>query len=64
MNVYRLTSTWCQEECLESILEGQPDSHIEYSAYLRVVKNYDTKSLEPVFGVSVKARLKPVSPAT
>ena len=33
----RLTRIRCQKECLESKLDGQTDSHNDYSAYLRVV---------------------------
>ena len=40
-----LISIRCSKECLESKLDRQTDSHSDYSAYLRVVQNFDTKSL-------------------
>ena len=45
----RLISIWWQKECLESKMDGQTDSHSDYSAYLRVLHNFDTKSLNIVF---------------
>ena len=36
-------------DCLESKLDGQTDSQSHYSAYLWVVHNFDTKSLNIVF---------------
>ena len=42
-------SIWYQREYLESKLEGQTDSYSDYSAYLRVVHNFDTKSLKYCF---------------
>ena len=33
-----------QKDFLKSKMDGQMDSHSEYSAYLRVVQNFDTKS--------------------
>ena len=35
----------CQKKCLESKFDGQTDSHSDYSAYLRVVPSFYTKSL-------------------
>ena len=40
----RLISVQFQKECVESKLDGQMDSHADYSAHLRVVQNFDTKS--------------------
>ena len=46
---HRLISSRCQKEDLESIFNGQTDSHSDYSAYLRVVQNFDSKSLKYCF---------------
>ena len=45
----RLISIRYKKECLESKLNGQMDSHSDYSVYLRVVENFDTKSLKKIF---------------
>ena len=41
----RKISIWCQKECVESKLDGQTNSHSDYSAHLWVVQIFDTKSL-------------------
>ena len=41
-----LISIWCQMECMESTLDGQTDSHCDYSAHLWVMQNFETKSLK------------------
>ena len=43
---HRLISIQCQKECVESKLDGQPDVHSDYSAHMRVVQNFNTKSLK------------------
>ena len=42
----RLISIRYQKEFVESKLDRQTDSHSDYSAHLRVVHNFDTKSLK------------------
>ena len=46
---HSLISVQCQKECLESQLDGQTGSHSDYGAKLRVMQNFDTKSLEYSF---------------
>ena len=42
----RLISIGCQKEFVESKLDGQTDLHSDHNAHLRVMQNFDTKSLK------------------
>ena len=42
----RLISIRCHKESFESKSDGQTDSHSDYSAFLWVMQNFDTKYLK------------------